>query len=84
MKNTKPFTVSITEKGSKRALPAIWYGGMAQSWFNVIVSKEWPSVYEVINGKFKGKFIDPKDCERITILLSNDKNAQVSDTTEGE
>ena len=66
----KPFTIQITKKGAERALPAIWYGGMTNAWFNVIRSKQCPSVYEVINGKNKGKLIDPKDCEKITILTT--------------
>lgn len=62
MKKGKSFKVSITEKGSQRALPAIWYGGKANEVFEVVKSQEWTSVYEVVSGKFKGKIIDPKDC----------------------
>jgi hypothetical protein len=71
--DNKPFTVSITEKGSKDALPSIWYGGMANSWFNVIVNKKY-RMYEVINGKYKGKVIDPKDCTKVTILIDKQPN----------
>jgi hypothetical protein len=71
MKDNKPFTVTITKEGSDRAFPAIWYAGKAGQWFNVIKSKQWPSVYEVINGTHKGKLIDPKDCERITIIVNH-------------
>ena len=70
MKKNEPFTVCITKEGSQRALPAIWYGGMYNRWFNVVRSKEWPSVYEVINGEFEGKIIDPKDCEKITLTIT--------------
>lgn len=58
------FKVTITEKGSAAALPAIWYGGKAGKSFTVIKSVQWPSFYEVVTGKFTGKIIDPKDCKK--------------------
>ena len=68
MKENKPFTVMITEEGSADALPAIWYGGMANHWFNVVMNKQY-RMYEVVNGKYKGKVIDPKDCKKVEIVI---------------
>lgn len=62
MSTENKFEVMITEAGSIRAQPAIWYAGMVNRIFTVIKSKEWSSIYEVVKGRYKGKVIDPKDC----------------------
>lgn len=63
LEKTKAFQVVITQQGSEKAKPAIWYAGMAYYNFLVVKSKKWPTVYEVIEGKYKGNIIDPKDCK---------------------
>lgn len=60
--NEKIFEVQITEHGSDRAKPAIWYAGKAGETFTVIRSKKYYPFYEVIIGEYKDKIIDSKDC----------------------
>ncbi|MES3018888.1 MAG: hypothetical protein V4721_13965 [Bacteroidota bacterium] len=59
------FKIVITEKGSKRAYPAIWYAGLHGHEFLVTVSERWKSMYEVVAGEYAGKIIDPKDCKKL-------------------
>jgi hypothetical protein len=59
----KVICIEITPVGSERAKPAIWYAGMVGVRFNVAKSISWASIYEVVDGDYKGKVIDPKDCK---------------------
>lgn len=61
--NDKKFMVVITKKGSEKAKPSIWYAGKEGKIFHVQKSQQWPSVYEVTSGYYKGKIIDPPDCK---------------------
>ncbi len=53
--------VEIIREGSERAEPSIWYAGMDGCIFKVVQS-EWPAMWGVSEGKFKGKIISKNDC----------------------